>query len=115
MHRLLLPGYVEVDHVDGEGLNNRRFNLRGATRRQNSYNARLRSGGSSRFKGVSLDAMASERGAAPWRAYIRVDGRQIVLGRFQTEAAAARAYDTAALEVFGEFAATNASFGLYDA
>lgn len=88
-----------VDHRNGDGLDNRRENLRVATRSQNAQNQRSPVG-KSRFKGVSS--------AGPyWRARIRADGKLIQLGCHRTEEAAARAYDAAAREHFGEFACTN--------
>lgn len=108
MHRLILgypPKGVEVDHEDGDGLNNQRYNIRLCTRAENAKNRRSVSG-QSRFKGVWKDKLA-------WRATIRVDGRKIGLGSFQTQQAAARAYDSAARRYHGEFAATNADLGLY--
>lgn len=102
MHRLLM-GFPkgEVDHEDGDGLNNRRSNLRVATRRQNACNRRKADGTISRFKGVSLTATGK------WRAYIAPDGKQRHLGHFIDERDAARAYDEAAIELWGEFARTN--------
>ncbi len=110
MHRLLMqsPKGFMIDHIDGNGLNNQRSNLRLATAAQNQSNKRIVSG-ASRFKGVF-----SEKRGRPWRAKIKVDGRQFSLGKFDHEADAARAYDRAALEHFGEFACTNAMLGLYD-
>lgn len=105
MHRQIVgaPENLDVDHRDGNGLNNQRGNLRAATRRQNSQNmVRSRAGKTSRFKGVSLSS-----GTTRWRATIKVDGRRIHLGYFIDEGEAARAYDAAALKHFGEFAAPN--------
>jgi hypothetical protein len=96
-----LMGATGVDHIDGNGLNNQRANLRVATAKQNAANARARLG-SSRYKGVYWHAA---RGL--WIANIRIAGRQIWIGRYGDESAAARAYDDRAREVFGEFAALN--------
>jgi hypothetical protein len=110
MHRFLLcagPGQ-RVDHRDGDGLNNRRHNLRPATSGMNQANRRkVRS--KSGFKGVSPDWLRKSR---PWRAHITVDGRLRYLGAFDTAAEAARAYDRAAREAFGEFSCTNEDLGL---
>jgi len=100
MHRLLMPGAAKVDHRDGDGLNNQRYNLREATRQGNSANSQKQRGTSSRFKGVSWHS-------GKWEARIKVAGRLRYLGRFAVEAEAARAYDTAAREAFGEFARVN--------
>lgn len=98
MHALLAgPG---ADHRNGDGLDNQRSNLRPATARQNMANQGPRAG-TSRFKGVSWFARNQV-----WMAYIR-DGRSRYLGSFKVEEDAARAYDAAALEVWGEYARLN--------
>jgi hypothetical protein len=97
-----LSGLSDVDHHDGDGLNNQRFNLRPATHRQNCQNQRAQSNKSSRFKGVYW--FKSRR---KWRALIRVNGKRIHLGCFSEETGAASAYDSAALRFFGEFARIN--------
>lgn len=100
MHTLL-TGYARTDHFNGDGLDNRRANLRPATRAENMHNmATYR--GSSRFKGVSW-----HRRQMRWRATIGRSGRHIHLGHFADEAEAAHAYDAAARAAFGEFAALN--------
>jgi hypothetical protein len=102
MHQFL-TGFAETDHHDGGGLNNRRSNLRSATSGQNSANSRKRSGApSSRFKGVSR-----YRKTGRWQAYTHVNRRFKFLGYFDNEEDAARAYDAAALEIWGEFARLN--------
>ncbi len=109
MHRLVLgtpPGY-ETDHINGDGLDNRRANLRVASCSQNSANAGKprRPGGeptSSTYKGVSWD-----RSRSRWQAKIEIDGRCHNLGRYDDEAEAARAYDVAAHVAWGEFARLN--------
>jgi hypothetical protein len=89
-----------VDHINGNGLDNRDENLRLATNSQNQMNSRKRSGTSSRYKGVSLQRKR-------WRAQIKLDGKLIYLGMFDTEEQAAMAYDYAAIELFGEFSRIN--------
>lgn len=105
MHKRL-SGYRLTDHENGNGLDNRRCNLREATHRENCRNSGKRLG-SSKFKGVSWHRQRSK-----WRAQVVADGRNHNLGLFASEAAAARAYDVAALELHGEFAKTNAMLGL---
>jgi hypothetical protein len=112
MHRFLLgagPG-EQVDHRDGDGLHNWRRNLRSATHSLNQSNTR-RVRSKSGFKGVTWGPLASGK-LLPWRAYIQVDGHQRHLGRYLTAQEAARAYDRAAREAFGEFACTNEDLGL---
>jgi hypothetical protein len=109
LHRLILgtAGGLDTDHRDGDGLNNRRSNLRPATRSQNVANApksRRRDGRAwtSQFKGVCWN-----RAEGRWQASIRVNGRLRFLGRYDDEVAAARAYNVAALKFRGEFARLN--------
>lgn len=104
MHRLIMdaPAGMEVDHVNGDGLDNRRENLRLCTRAENRRNQRKAAGLSSRFKGVDW-----HKGRHRWRAQIEQDRRARYLGHFNDEADAARAYDKAARELFGEFANLN--------
>lgn len=97
-----ITGFAVVDHIDGDGLNNRRANLREATVRQNNRNLRKTTGHTSQYKGVSL-----YKSTAKWCAQIRVNGRTIGLGHHADEVAAAVAYDRAARLYFGEFAALN--------
>lgn len=102
-HNLILPKVAgrEVDHINGDGLDNRRCNLRYATRQQNAANG-AKKGRSSRFKGVCFD-----KSRGKWLAGVKYNYVRLNLGRHATEEAAARAYDRKALELFGEFARTN--------
>jgi hypothetical protein len=104
MHRDIMgrPVGVQVDHINGDGLDNRRVNLRLATHAQNQFNQRS-TRGTSRYKGVCWDARSSI-----WRAQIWTPGRRsITLGYFDDELAAARAYDQAAIAARGAYAAIN--------
>lgn len=109
LHRLILdaPVGTEVDHRNGDRLDNRRENLRLASRAQNASNRGLSVANRSGFKGVRW-----HRGTGRWEARIKVDGRDRYLGLHNDPRVAARVYDTAALEAFGPFAVTNASLGL---
>jgi hypothetical protein len=100
MHQLI-TGWPLTDHRNGDGLDNQRHNLRVATERQNALNSRPRPG-SSRFKGVRW-----HRQAGRWQARIRSEGKARELGFYRDEEDAARAYDAAARELFGEFAYLN--------
>jgi len=103
MHRMIadVPRGMDVDHVNGNGLDNRRHNLRVCTRSENLQNMRPR-GGSSRFKGVYW-----HKRDKVWRAYINVNKVRLSLGSFHDEIDAARAYDEAARKDFGDFARLN--------
>jgi hypothetical protein len=93
----------EVDHKNGDGLDNRRENLRLCTRGQNACNARKTNRArSSRFKGVSWD-----RANRKWAAQICKDYQNRLIGRFDDEEEAARAYDEQAKILHGEFARLN--------
>lgn len=102
LHKHLLDVEGQVDHKNGDTLFNRRFNLRPATNQQNQFNRKKSPGRSSRFKGVSWNKRSGQ-----WHAYIRLSGKRKHLGFFDDEERAARAYDTAAVEMFGEFARPN--------
>ena len=90
----------EVDHIDGNALNNQKSNLRIVTKSQNSMN-KHHAWGMSRYKGV----WSSDRNR--WQAYIKFNGVRRRLGSFDSEEKAAKAYDVAALKYFGEFACLN--------
>ncbi|MHC4636877.1 MAG: HNH endonuclease [Planctomycetota bacterium] len=92
-----------VDHINGNGLDNRKVNLREATAMQNTWNRKkMRGNFSSRFKGVSWISRFGK-----WRAKISCGGKTIYLGYFKDEEAAARAYDAKAAQLYGKFAKRN--------
>lgn len=103
MHRqimgLQLGDRTQVDHIDGNTLNNCRSNMRLCTQKENNRNIRLKSHSQSRRKGVYYDAARGN-----WQAYICVDRRKIHLGRFTSPELASTAYAEAARKYFGEFA-----------
>lgn len=105
MHRLIMgePDQEwEVDHINHNGLDNRRQNLRLVSHQQNAMNQRGWESASSRYKGVTRN---QESGV--WIAKLNTNGHHMYLGRFDTEILAAHAYDTKAKEVFGEHAFLN--------
>ena len=102
MHRMILYGVPEVDHWNHNTLDNQRGNLRAATKSQNQANSRRHEDNRSGFKGVTW-----RKDAGKWVARIIASRRQIHLGFFTGIADAARAYDKAARENFGEFACLN--------
>lgn len=105
MHRTILCfPILPVDHINGNGLDNRRCNLRLCTHLENMRN-RHSAQGAIPYKGVY-----ARRGH--YCALIRTESRRIYLGSFLAPELAALAYDAAALRYFGEFAATNESLGL---
>jgi hypothetical protein len=109
MHREILglkPGDPDVDHRDGNGLNNQKKNLRKVTNSENAMNKRNQRGSLSEFKGVCWDKSRNK-----WKAQIHIDGKLNFLGYFDKEEDAARAYDEAAAKNFGDFAKLNFSVG----
>lgn len=102
MHQEILPGYPKVDHKNGDGLDNQRSNLRPTTLSQNRANSRKTPGCSSQFKGVSWHTKSQK-----WMAGIKVAQKSFNLGLYHIEEEAARAYDKAAKQHFGEFARLN--------
>jgi len=99
MHRFI-TGWSYIDHIDGNGLDNRRQNLRPANESTNGANRAISSNNTSGFKGVV-------RSRTKWGAVITPSGRKVWLGTFLTPEDAARAYDAAAAVYFGEFARLN--------
>jgi hypothetical protein len=93
MHRLVLyaPRGKEVDHINGDTLDNRRGNLRLAAHDQNGHNRKIQRNNASGFKGVSC-----YKRTGLWGAYIKFRGKQYHLGYFDTPELAAREYDRAA-------------------
>jgi hypothetical protein len=102
-----------IDHIDGDGTNNRLSNLREATPAQNAYNRTRRSAvrngtdtHDSQYKGVRKANAKTDKGL-PWRSVIVHHGKFISLGSYATEWEAAEAYNTKAKELFGEYASLN--------
>ena len=93
------PMESEVDHINGNKADNRKKNLRLASRNQNRYNCPIQKNNTSGFKGVS------PRGNK-WRALIYSNGKRYFLGDFPTPELAHMAYCKAAAELHGDFART---------
>ena len=104
MHRQILcgPASMDTDHINGDKLDNRRCNLRIATRADNIHNVGRRSSNTSGFKGVDWQKKCSK-----WRARVFVNGRERHVGYFDSPEDAAVAYNSAASEHYGEFARLN--------
>lgn len=105
LHRFLLKDFLKedsslvVDHIDKNIYNNRKSNLRLATKQQNCFNAKLSKNNSSSVTGVSWDKSKNK-----WRAYIFYNGCQIHIGRYEDFSEAVRARLLKEKEMFGEFA-----------
>jgi hypothetical protein len=102
LHRIVYKFFtgvepLEVDHIDGNVLNNRIENLRSATRSENAANSKKHRGGTSLYKGVS-------RFRGKWQATICKNGRQIHLGHYRSAELASAVYHEAAKLIHGEFA-----------
>jgi HNH endonuclease/AP2 domain len=100
LHRVLLdpPQDLGIDHVNRNGLDNRRGNLRLATRSENMWNSAIQVNNTSGFKGVSWVKRDKK-----WAASIRVFGKTNYLGYFETAEQAHEAYARASAEMHGEF------------
>lgn len=103
MHRLIMdaPDGVDVDHIDHNGINNRRNNMRLCTRSENLQNQRKRIDNTSGFKGVHYYKRTGR-----WRAYIMLEGKERHLGYFDTPELAYDAYCTASKELHGDYGFT---------
>ena len=104
MHRLIMgsPKGKDIDHINGDGLDNRRSNLRVCSRSENLMNRGASPKNTSGFKGVSWNEATGS-----WRAKIQRRGQSIHIGLFQTKEAAAIAYNKTAEKLFKQFAKLN--------
>lgn len=105
MHRVIMdaPKQMEVDHINGDALDNRRCNLRLCTSSQNKANTKKysRLGKTLKYKGTC------ENRYGGWETSITYKGQKKYLGTFKTAEEGARAYDAAAIVIYGEFASLN--------
>jgi len=110
MHRVIMGlqkgDKRQIDHINHNDLDNRRVNLRICTSQQNQWNYTKAVNKSSKYKGVC-------RQNNGWVAYIAKNKQKRHLGYFKTEALAARAYNHAAIKLFGAFAKLNVIKGDY--
>jgi hypothetical protein len=104
MHReiMCVPPEMDTDHINGNELDNRRENLRICVHAENRRNSKKNANNISGYKGVSWS-----KGHEKWKAVIKISYKQEHLGYFKNVLDAARAYDKAAKNIFGEFARTN--------
>ena len=104
MHRYILmaPSAYQVDHINRDRLDNRKKNLRVVTPDKNYFNRAMLSNNTSGFKGVCFDKARNK-----YMASIQKDRRQFNLGRYGTAIEAAKAYNEAAKQLFGEYAYLN--------
>ena len=103
MHKVILPtsnGKIQVDHIDRNGLNNQKYNLRKATNTQNAINSIHWN--SSKYRGVHFNKRINK-----YQVHISVNGRKKSLGTFIDPIIAAKKYDKYALKYHGEFAIIN--------
>jgi hypothetical protein len=104
MHRLIMdnPLNMDIDHINGNGLDNRKVNLRICSRAQNSRNQGIKKNNTSGYKGVSY-----RKDRKKWRSYIVLNNKQFNLGHHSTAIEAAKAYDNVAVKYHGEYARLN--------
>ena len=104
MHRMIIKAEEgqQVDHINHNGLDNRKENLRICTNNQNQMNSKKRPGMTSKYKGVSWHKQKKR-----WCSEIKINRNNIHLGSFKDEKKAAMVYDDAARKYFGEFAYLN--------
>lgn len=101
MHCLIMktPRKMDTDHINCNGLDNRKRNLRICSRSQHHYNRKPKKG---KYKGVVLSGRMGK-----WQARITIKRKRLSLGYYKSKKAAAEAYDIAAMKYCGAFARTN--------
>lgn len=108
LHRFILNLSMDdgkiVDHINGNGLDNRKCNLRITDNLGNARNCKLRKDSGSKYKGVSI---RNRRGTTVYEAYVRENGKRKHVGTFYNEEEAADAYNKEAKRIYGEFARPN--------
>lgn len=101
MHREVLntPKNMETDHIDGNGLNNQKNNLRICTHQQNAWNQGVKCSNTTGFKGVKFDIIRGK-----YFTEIRINGKKKFIGRFSSPIEASMAYNKMAIKIHGKFA-----------
>lgn len=104
LHREILnaPQGISVDHIDGNGLNNVKENLRLCTHAENHGNRRVQVNNTTGYKGVTFNKKYNK-----WKSRIHYRGKRYELGEFRSAEEAALAYNSKAIELFGNFARLN--------
>lgn len=104
MHRVIMDALIthEIDHINGNGLDNRKENLRIATKAQNQMHKQLQRNNTSGYKGVYYSEKKGK-----WRSAIGYNNKGYKLGWYKTKEAAAEAYNRAAVKHHGAFAILN--------
>jgi hypothetical protein len=102
MHRIIMntPSHLQVDHIDHNGLNNQKSNLRNCNNSQNNANKILMN--EEKYRGICWDKSRNK-----WMSSIRFMGKNIFLGRFSDPIIAAKEYDRVVIKYHGEFAHLN--------
>lgn len=105
MHRQILrleDKNIQADHIDGNGLNNQKYNLRVCNHRQNQHNSLKRDGCSSKYKGVSWNKNANK-----WKVSFGPSENRSCIGYYDSEVEAALVYNCVASFAYGEYAKLN--------
>jgi HNH endonuclease len=105
MHNGKIPSGLYIDHIDGDGTNNRLENLRLVTQGQNNKNRGINVNNQYGYKGVYFEKRFNLKN--PWKVWIQSDGKVYTKSGFATPQDAARHYNQKALELHGEYARLN--------